>query len=160
MKRYEVILFHKQLFLSFCDFWSDTGEILLSHKSYYVRIDCLSSSLTSDGIVIDFGLCKQEIKKVIIRLKGKIVLASRDLRLNFTNDGSQYSVSMENGLFYSFPKENCFFFDSEDTSPESISKLLTSEINQSIRVEEEVAGFIRFSVKLVSEYEVEEIRFN
>ena len=148
-------MFHRQSKLIFCDFWPDGADVLLTHKSYYIGVEFYSGFLNKDGMVIDFGICKREIRKIIEAFEGKVLLASLSRRFEYIDEGPSIKVMIDHDAFYSFPKENCLFLVADDTSPDSIGKVFATEIQKSLNLQNGLGENLTFKITIINPYGAE-----
>ncbi|MHA1259818.1 MAG: 6-pyruvoyl trahydropterin synthase family protein [Candidatus Heimdallarchaeaceae archaeon] len=97
--------------------------------NYDVEIE-VEGELDSKNMVIDFGVFKPKVAKILKKLDHKLLLPSRSSELVITHERNQVKVVTDDGKKYRFPLEDVEFLPIEATTVELIAKYLHDLIKE------------------------------
>ena len=122
---YSVQLFHKNFRMNCCTLILNKDDYILQPKVFDIGIEISSISLDDAGFVIDFGLVKCEMKKLISEFNGKVLIATQGLI-----DTNLFSIRISDAgnNYFSFPLKNCVLLECDCLTIQYISSIFASRI--------------------------------
>jgi 6-pyruvoyl-tetrahydropterin synthase len=126
--RYQIHVFKDYLKFSAAHFIAYKGfrEPLHGHNyQVSVRVD---GELGADGYVIDFGPVKQAVKRICERLDERVLLPADSDCLRVADEGSQLTVTYDDGSTFSFPKADVVMLPIVHSSAEELARYVLARL--------------------------------
>lgn len=145
--KFGIRLFHNQSQVR-CSYFKVKGRnCRIASKTFLIGVEVFSMTLNPEGIVIDFGLCKKEIKQIIQEFEGKVIISRKQMTLD-EDDESLVKVQVGNNCYFMLPRKDCIALKSSNTSLENICSAFSARILSSIKLGERLIDVIGVRVTL------------
>lgn len=129
-------VFHKQSRLEVFHLKSsyDLSEHNLQWVNYYLGVEIIAESLQPCGIIMDLGICKQELKRIISLFNKKLILSSQDSQYSVEEGQETFKIVMKGDLFYEVPKNLCIMVNRKTAPIEDLSEYIGTFFVQSLKL--------------------------
>ena len=98
--------------------------------NYFVDFKA-EGDLNSENQIIDFGIIKQNIRKICQRLDHKLLLASKNTDAKISEHGDSIHIKIEKKE-YTIPKEDIEFLPLTNITAEELSRYIAKELKPQI----------------------------
>ncbi|OMJ85505.1 hypothetical protein SteCoe_13197 [Stentor coeruleus] len=141
-------VFHKQSRLEVFRLVSsyDLSEHNLQWVNYYLGVEIIAESLQPCGIIMDLGICKQELKRIISLLNKKLILSNQDSQYIIEEGQETYKLIIKGDFFYEVPKNLCVMVDKKTAPIEDLSEFIGTFFVESLKLKSCIPSLLELRV--------------
>jgi len=116
----------------------------LHGHTYAVHIE-IEGTTGSEGIVMDFGLIKDTLRRTLKKLDHRLIVPARNKTLIMTNNpDGQMSITI-GSKHYVIPEDDIILLDIESSTAEHLSLYILNQLKKTLRLNENI---VRIAVGL------------
>ncbi|MFX1564263.1 MAG: 6-pyruvoyl tetrahydropterin synthase family protein [Promethearchaeota archaeon] len=113
-------------------FVSEGGKCEQLHGHNYQVGARLTGEVGSQGMVIDFRIIKQHLRKFCKAWDHRVLLPAHSEQIHISTKGSQTQVTTPSGT-YSFPTNDVLILDVVETTAEELARLLCQQLKDDLQ---------------------------
>ncbi len=106
-------------------------ESLHGHN-YRVGVTVVGSVDTASGFVVDFGVIKEIVKPLIAEVDHRVLLPSRNAKLEFRDEGELMVVIYRGEHRFTFPRAHVALVPVTDTTAELLAEHLARRVGEAL----------------------------
>jgi len=105
----------------------------LHGHNYRVGVSVSGGVDTESGFVVDFGVIKQIVRPLIQAVDHRVLLPTRNAKLEYQDVGERLVVVYRGGEQFTFPRKHVAFVPVTDTTAELLAEYFARQVGEALR---------------------------